>query len=254
MKIFAIKENNVANEIGYLFYYEKTKEFYIELLDGLEEWDIPMLLASLYKKGERTIGDYWSRAWVNQRIVPSDRQNIGQILRDNNLKRYDEFDLLCLASGRCEQDDFYITQIKLDDLQPDILERRKRRIKDITIIGSGKAVVFFKDNTVKICEVDISEDSDMDLLTGGYGITLDGKETITSEELYKKGITLQLSGDDLTLLIKENIVNTQEAMRILNCSRQYINELVKRGTLTPIKSCNKSITFLKSDVLSLNQT
>ena len=237
MKIFAIKENNVANEIGYLFYYEKTKEFYIELLDGLEEWDIPMLLASLYKKGERTIGDYWSRAWVN-----------------NNIKRYDEFDLLCLASGRCEQDDFYITQIKLDDLQPDILERRKRLIKNITIIGSGKAVVFFKDNTVKICEVDVSEDSDMDLLTGGYGITLDGKETITSEELYKKGITLQLSGDDLTLLIKENIVNTQEAMKILNCSRQYINELVKRGTLTPIKSCNKSITFLKSDVLSLNQT
>ena len=40
-----------------------------------------------------------SKIWVEQRIIPSDRQNIAEILRDNNLKEYDEFELLMLAMG-----------------------------------------------------------------------------------------------------------------------------------------------------------
>ena len=42
---------------------------------------------------------------MQQRIVPTDRQNLGEILRDNGLKEYDEFELLMLATGRCAQDD-----------------------------------------------------------------------------------------------------------------------------------------------------
>ena len=92
MKIFAIRESNdKKKDIGFLFYYEKAKEFYIEILDNLDDWDVPLLLSSLYKKGLKTINSYWSKVWVQQRIVPSDRQNIGQILRDNKLKVYDNF-------------------------------------------------------------------------------------------------------------------------------------------------------------------
>ena len=254
MKIFAIKENNVVNAVGYLFYYEKTKEFYIELSDGLDEWDIPMLLSSLYKKGERTIGDYWSKTWVSQRIVPSDRQNIGQILRDNKLKRYDEFDLLCLAGGRCEQDDFYITQIKSDSLPLEISERRKKRLQNVTIIDNGKVVAFFKNNVIKICELHNYCGVNAELLTDGYGIRVNGQDVITSEELYKNGETVQLTVDDFSLLINDNIVNTVEAMKLLNCTRQYINELVKNKVLHPIKSYDKNTMFLKNEVLSVSWT
>lgn len=44
--------------------------------------------------------------WVRQRIVPPDRQNIGQILKANGLEEYDEFSLLMFGSGRCAQDDY----------------------------------------------------------------------------------------------------------------------------------------------------
>ena len=43
-----------------------------------------------FEKGQKTINAYWSRIWVQQRIVPSDRQNLGMIMRDNGLDFYDE--------------------------------------------------------------------------------------------------------------------------------------------------------------------
>ena len=52
-------------------------------------------------------------------------------------------------------------------------------------------------------------------------------------------------------LIKENVIYTSEAMKILNCTRQYINELVKKNVLNPIKSDDKNTLFLKNEVISL---
>ena len=252
MKIFAIKENNNPKEIGYLFYYEKCKEFYIELLDGLSEWDIPMLLATLYKKGERTILDYWSRRWVCQRVVPSDRQNIGQILKDNNLKFYDEFDLLCISKGRCEQDNFYLETIKISNLPKDIVERREKRIQNVIKVREDKLFVFFKNNVIKEFKILNKQKGNIDLLVDGYGIIINGQDVITSEKLYQEGKILPITVDEILILINDNIVNTKEAMQLLNCSRQYINELVKNSILHPIKNYDKTTIFLKSEVLKVN--
>ena len=111
MKIFAIRDatDNAQKDLAYLLYYEVDKRFYIELPENADPWETPLLLASFAQKGEHTINSYWSRIWVQQRIVPSDRQNIAQILRDNGLKTYDEYELLMLSSGRCEQDDYYLS-------------------------------------------------------------------------------------------------------------------------------------------------
>ncbi len=252
MKIFAIKENSNPKEIGYLFYYEKCKEFYIELLDGLSEWNIPMLLATLYKKGERTILDYWSRKWVCQRVVPSDRQNIGQILKDNNLKFYDEFGLLCISKGRCEQDNFYLETIKLSNLPKGIVERREKRIQNVIKVREDKLFVFFKNNVIKEFKILNKQNGNIDLLVDGYGITINGQDVITSEKLYQEGKTLPITVDEILILINDNIVNTKEAMQLLNCSRQYINELVKNSILHPIKNYDKTTIFFKSEVLKVN--
>ena len=110
MKIFAIRDetDNTQKNLAYLLYDEIDKRFYIELPENADPWETPLLLSAFAQKGEYTINSYWSKVWVQQRIVPPDRQNIAQILRDNGLKTYDEFALLMLCSGRCEQDDYYL--------------------------------------------------------------------------------------------------------------------------------------------------
>lgn len=50
----------------------------------------------------------WSMRWVQSRIIPSSRQNIGEILRVNGMRSYDEHKLLLKNEGRSCQDEFYI--------------------------------------------------------------------------------------------------------------------------------------------------
>ncbi|MCR5523965.1 MAG: helix-turn-helix domain-containing protein [Clostridia bacterium] len=45
------------------------------------------------------------------------------------------------------------------------------------------------------------------------------------------------------------VVNTAEAAKILNCSRQNIDDLIKRGKIKPIKEMANDKLFLKSDIL-----
>ena len=41
----------------------------------------------------------------------------------------------------------------------------------------------------------------------------------------------------------------EQRAELLNCSRQYINELVKSGKLHPIKASEKNTLFLKREIL-----
>ena len=109
MRIFAIKsEADISKkELAYLLYYEKERRFYIELPEEADPWETPLLLSSFIKRGEKTINSYWSLMWVRQRIIPSDRQNIGQVLKENGMEEYDEFKLLMSGQGRCAQDDYF---------------------------------------------------------------------------------------------------------------------------------------------------
>ncbi|MEB8646796.1 DNA-binding protein, partial [Bacillus cereus] len=43
------------------------------------------------------------------------------------------------------------------------------------------------------------------------------------------------SQEELIKFVNDEIVNTSEALKILECSRQNLNKLVKSGTLVPIK-------------------
>ena len=129
MKIFAIRDetDNTQKDLAYLLYQEDDKRFYIELPENADPWETPLLLASFAQKGEYTINSYWSKVWVQQRIVPPDRQNIAQILRDNGLKTYDEFSLLMLCSGRCGQDDYYLVPIDENALPGKVACRYNRK-------------------------------------------------------------------------------------------------------------------------------
>jgi len=55
--------------------------------------------------------------------------------------------------------------------------------------------------------------------------------------------------EDLKIFIVENIINTNDVTSILKCKRQYIDKLVKKEKLSPIKIFPKDKLFLKEDVL-----
>lgn len=269
MKIFAIRDatDNAQKDLAYLLYYEVDKRFYIELPENADPWETPLLLASFAQKGEHTINSYWSRIWVQQRIVPSDRQNIAQILRDNGLKTYDEYELLMLSSGRCEQDDYYLVPIDEKALPEKVLRRFSRKIEDVVPLQNNTLLAFFRDGMIRRCEMRgyfekrqpysvLLKRPDyfarVQIQTGGYGVQWNDNLSISDSELYRMGKRVPMTMDDFRVFASERIINAAEAAEILNCSRQYINELVKTDKLHPIKTSEKNTLFLKSEVLRRN--
>lgn len=151
MKLYVIRneEDATNKDLAYLFYYEAEKRFYIELPDDADEWETPLLLSSFVKRGKKTVNAYWSKLWVQQRIVPTDRQNLGMILRDNGLECYDEFKLLVLADGKCAQDSYYIVKITEKDLPKFLLERHRHQVMNVMPMPANELLVTFRDGSTK---------------------------------------------------------------------------------------------------------
>ena len=111
MKIFAIKESSDNAETavyGWLTYFEEKKEFQVRLCEEIDYWECPLFLSSFVKKREYVLDAHWSRAWVQQRILPWERQNLQAILMKNQMEEYDEYELLLRMQGKCGQDDCYL--------------------------------------------------------------------------------------------------------------------------------------------------
>ena len=265
MKIFAIRDESaqVQSDLAYLLYYEMEKRFYIELPEDADPWDTPLLLSSFLKKGETTVNAYWSGLWVQQRIIPTDRQNINQVLKDNDLESYDEFALLMLSMGRCAQDDYYLVPIEETLLPSTIQQRFLRRIEDIIPLEGYKLLVFFRDGKVRKCDLQsyFAKHNQFQILlkkpglfsgvrmqTGGYGVTWDVQLSISDTVLYKMGKAVPLTTEDFRSFIKHNVLTAAEAAQMLGCSRQNIDDLVRRGKLHPIKATGKTTLFFKSEI------
>lgn len=269
MKIFAIRDESAAiqKDLAFLLYYEQEKRFYIEMPENADPWETPMLLDSFVKQNETTVNSYWSKAWVQQRIIPTDRQNIGEILRDNHLDEYDEFELLMLANGRCAQDDYYLVPIDEKDLPEEIIRRFETRVEDVLPLEEYCLLVFFRDGTVKKCDLKkhLQKTKAFQILlkkpeyfqnvrmqTGGYGVSWDVNMTLSDSMLYDIGEDVPLTAADFRNFVTHRVINAAEAADILGCSRQNIIDLTKRGRLHPIKTSEKSTLYLKSEILKRN--
>lgn len=266
MKIFAIRDEyaDVQKDLAYLLYYEHDKNFYIELPEDADPWTTPLILDSFVKRGETSVNSYWSRIWVEQRIVPTDRQNLGDILHDNGLAEYDEFALLTLANGRCAQDDYYLVPIKPEDLPPEIIQRFSTLVDDVLPLDNFCLLVFFRDGAVKKCDLkkyfhtrqpfgilihNPEYFTDVKMQSGGLGVYWDIDRCVPAHTLYDMGLPLPLSLSDFEAFVSRRIINVAEAAEILDCSRQNIKDLTKRGKLHPVKSSEKNTLYLKSEVL-----
>lgn len=265
MRIFAIKDEELPKQdtLGYLLFYEKSRCFYIELPDDADPWETPLLLSSRLKQGEYTINAYWSKIWVQQRIVPPDRQNLGQVLKANGLDEYDEFDLLMLSKGRCAQDNCYLTEIDESRLPESLKKRWEKKIEDVVPIADNHLLVFFRDGMLKKCDVMSLAKGNMQLSTilssrelfckvavqtDGYGIGWGERMIISNSELYDNGVDIPLVLDDFISFIANRVVNSAEAAEILGCSRQNIDDLTRRGMLHPVRKDTRNKLYMKNEV------
>lgn len=245
-----------------MIYSPKDKHIYMEMSDGADQRDIPMHFAPSYKRGVRTIDSNLSLMWVKARIVPSDRQNIGYILKDLRMEYYDEFKLLTYNKGLSSQDDYYIEEVLCEEI-PDFLKQRlTTRVVEVAPLSDMRALVFFVDGRCKLCDLSLKPEVDPKFTPiknerlfnsvfvqhEGYAISWGENLEILYPELYKRGIDLPLKLKDFRNFVSYRVVDTAEAARMLNCTVQNINDKKIRNTLTPVKASPKYSLFLKGDV------
>lgn len=252
-------ENSVS--VGILQYFEKEKSWIIELKDDLDEWSAPLLFAGLVKKGIYTMPKSLSRDWVRSRVVPSERQNIGDILKNHRLKEYDEMKLLELSGGKCSQDSLMIKRI--DKLPDYVIARTKKTLVECVLTGNNSLLLFYRNESVKKVYLERMTDiEDVEKIitseslyrtgkvgTGGYSVVFNDTIDIPAEVLYNKGTAIPLKIEDFLSFAKENVIDTTEVCDILECSRQNVAYMVKQGQLSVVKGPVSGNLYLKGDVL-----
>lgn len=265
MKIFEIIDGENSLLAGVLLYYEKEKTCIIELPEYLDEWTAPLLFTSYVNKKIYTIPRDISFLWVKERVIPSGRQNIKEILAKHHMESYDEMRFLEISEGRCSQDSLYIKKI---DVLPDfVVSRQKKNLVECVILDEGILLCFFADETIRKIELKkMASEEGMDDLnkvlsheklyqsgkvgTGGYFVTFNNSIDIPADALYRSGIDIPLKMNDFKVFAQKNLLDTTESCNLLECSRQNLSYMVNQKQLNPIKEVRGNL-YLKGEILRL---
>lgn len=97
--------------LGYLYYDEEKDVYKTEVLPDTIIGELPAILYLWANKGEYILEGKEALRFVRARVIPPDRQNIGEIMRKVGMKYYSEFPLLQYTSGRCCQDECYLVEV-----------------------------------------------------------------------------------------------------------------------------------------------
>ena len=244
MKISVIKDE-YNNSLGHLIYYEYDSSFIVELPEDADEWKTPLLLSSYVKRKKFTVYPDDALMWVKERIVPSSRQNIASILKDSNLKEYDEYKLLMMNDGRCSHDNYYLASC--NSIPSFILERQKLLIKDFLILENRDILLFFNNNESKIYKIPAYES--ISVSAGGYGLLIDENRFIDNRHIYNNSTVSYIKYADFISFVRNNVMDATEAAGLSKCTRQNIKDLKDKGKLNTVKESSKYSLFLKSDVI-----
>ncbi|WP_026488614.1 hypothetical protein [Butyrivibrio sp. XBB1001] len=111
MKKYRIANKRSQNTaVATLQYDERKREFRIFIPQGQDLKKLPMMLRASASKGEYTMSPQNSMVWVRNRIVPSERQNIGLFLKSYGLNNYREDLILEKTNGESIQDNFVVVR------------------------------------------------------------------------------------------------------------------------------------------------
>ena len=274
MKAYAIRDASIDKErdLAWLLYYEEERAFHIEICDDVDEWDVPLILSSFVRRGKRALDPYWSRMWVEQRIVPPDRQNLGMILKENGLQEYDEHKLLVLADGRCAQDECFIKPLKAGSLPPELVRRLGLTLSCV-LARPDHTLLFFRDGLITgITDSALSDPavwepfhssreslsrrlelyrerlSALTLQPGGHGVILGEDRYLSADTLRERSTALPVTTQDFKAYIRQELIDTASAAALMGCTRQNIQDLVRRGKLRPVVTLTNNFLFLRSDL------
>lgn len=261
MKIFQIIDGESTLLAGVLLYYEKEKTCIIELPEYLDEWTAPLLFTSYVKRKIYTIPRDISFLWVEERVIPSGRQNIKDILAQHHMQSYDPMKFLEISGGRCSQDSLYIK--KAEELPDFIIKRQQKNIIECVLLEEHTLLCFFEDGTVKKIALDeMKSIEDVDKVirnemvyqsgkigTGGYCVTFNNSIDIPAAVLYERGCKIPLKIKDFEAFVKRNILDTTQCCNLLECSRQNLSYMAKQKRLSSIKEDVRGNLYMKGDIL-----
>lgn len=266
MRIFAINDQEIDKTLGYFIWFEKINEYHIELCEDIDEWDFPFILDHFARKKQWTVDQYYTHLFICQRIIPSDRQNLGMILKENGLEEYDEVELFVLADGRCAQDECYIRRISYEELPEAIRSRLEKRIVSLTLLKDSLYLVSYvngKMGTV-LLEGVILEKMDQrqykrlleyyqrfQVRKSGSSILLGENPGITYDQVYARTDFWNITSEDMLTFAVEQMMSTQDVIDTLDCTRQNVNDLVKRGKIHPLEINAKVQLFSRSEFQKL---
>lgn len=111
LRTFWIKHMIEGYTCGKMTYNEETKEFKIYTDPNCNTYRMPAIMGCCARLGEYELTPEHCRMFIRARVIPPDRQNIGQILKKFGLKEYDEFEIMMINNGWTCQDDFIFEEI-----------------------------------------------------------------------------------------------------------------------------------------------
>lgn len=229
MRIFKIK--NKVSIYGYLYVSKKLDNAYVELMEG--DLDYPIYFNIFAQKGIYTINCDLTKKWILERAIPYERQNIAAILKENNLKAYNEFEMFILSKGKSSMDDTSIEEISLNEVSEQIIKRHKMLIQDF-ILDDDSLLVFFKNGITKIVKLTFNYDSEPFLSEFRDEIIFTSKERLSYIDLYKKGEEIKFSFSALKKYLANNILDANELAEFKGVTKQNISLQKKNGKLSPI--------------------
>lgn len=267
MRIYALRdeESEALGDLAILECYEYPRSFFFELPPDADPWALPFILHEFAQRGARTIDATWSLRWVQSRVVPPERQNLGEVLRENGLSDYGELGILALTEGRCSQDACYLVSRTAAELPAWYADRVSGRLADVFALSDYRLLALFRSGeavwlsarellgdrrTFSRILRDEAAFRRVSLQAGGHGAQWGEQLAISSEEMLQAGHPLPLSAEDVALVARQQLCGTNEVAQLLGCTRQNVSDLVRRRKLQVYKAEGRMQLFLRSDVLN----
>ena len=112
LRNFSLLDGNLCNmQVGIFAYDTATRQFSMSITKEIPPEDLPLSLEGFAQNGKHELSHEDAMRWIRGRICPPGRHNIREILRDNGLRKYDEFGLLMVTKAKCDKDELYLVEM-----------------------------------------------------------------------------------------------------------------------------------------------